>query len=176
MTWTTGQPVWSRDVTQEENFPRRSIAAEVDLKAGMAVPMLAGQDVVGVLEFLVFDERDEDEPILAFVSTISAHLGAIVRRKQLEEQLRRSEARHRIIVDTALDGIITMSADSVIRSFNLGAEGIFGYSAAEIIGEPLTRLMPERFRQHHMNGLQRYLQSREYSRSCCRGRRDPQGR
>jgi diguanylate cyclase (GGDEF)-like protein/PAS domain S-box-containing protein len=79
--------------------------------------------------------------------------------RQAQEALRASDARHRGVVDTAWDGIVTMSATGDILSFNSGAERIFGYSAAEVVGHPLTILMPERFRAAHVSGTARYAAS-----------------
>src|ERR671921_2496583 len=64
----------------------------------------------------------------------------IAERKLSEEALKKSEARHRAVVDTALDAIVTMSADGLIRSFNHSAELIFGYTAEEAIGQRLEML------------------------------------
>ena len=85
----------------------------------------------------------------------------ITERKRSEEALKKSEARHRAVVDTALDAIVTMSADGLIRSFNHSAELIFGYTAKEAIGQRLEVLMPERFRKLHRAGLRRYLNTGE---------------
>jgi len=49
----------------------------------------------------------------------------------------------------------------MIRSFNRGAEHIFGYRAEEVIGQLFTLIMPERFREQCMLGLQRYLERHE---------------
>ena len=78
-------------------------------------------------------------------------------RKEAEKALRKSESRHRAVVDTASDGIITMTTNGMVRSYNAGAEGIFGYGAEEVIGRPLSMLMPERFRALHEAGFRRYL-------------------
>src|SRR5437763_3220750 len=84
-------------------------------------------------------------------------LGTVIRRKQVEEALRRNEARYSAVVDSAHDAIITMTAEGLVESFNHGAKRIFGYGAEEVIGQPLTRLMPERFHAPHLAGLRRYL-------------------
>jgi two-component system, sensor histidine kinase and response regulator len=65
------------------------------------------------------------------------------------------------VVDTAPDAIITMSVDGRIRSFNQGAERIFGYSASEVVGGPLAPLMPERPSEPPGQDLRRYLRAGE---------------
>ena len=65
------------------------------------------------------------------------------------DALRDSEERLRGIVTSATDAIITIDAHQTITLFNAGAEEIFGYLASEMIGRPLDRLLPERFRAIH---------------------------
>ncbi|MBA2269066.1 MAG: PAS domain S-box protein [Chthoniobacterales bacterium] len=101
--------------------------------------------------------RDYQGSPLYFIS----QLQNVTKSKQAEEELRKSEARNRAVVDTATDGIITMTINGVIRSFNPAAERIFGYSVEEAVGQPLRMLMPERFRGLHEVGFRRYLNGGE---------------
>jgi PAS domain-containing protein len=64
----------------------------------------------------------------------------VAARERAEEALRASEAR--------LKGIITIDADQRITLFD-AAEQMFRCSAAEMMGQPIDRLIPERFRQAH---------------------------
>jgi diguanylate cyclase (GGDEF)-like protein/PAS domain S-box-containing protein len=81
--------------------------------------------------------------------------------KRAKNELRKSEARYRAVVNTASDAIIIITPDGMIRSFNRGAEHIFGYRAEDVIGQLFTLIMPERFREQCMLGLQRYLETRK---------------
>lgn len=74
------------------------------------------------------------------------------------DALRDIEARKAAVIEGALDCIITMSGDGLIKGFNPAAERTFGYSAAEAIGQPLANLIiPASFRQAHRDGLKRFL-------------------
>jgi signal transduction histidine kinase len=86
--WATRQPAWSRDISLDSLLPRGPIGREVGLKAGLAIPVRAGSQVVGVLEFFQFDQREEDERLVAVVSAVAAHVGQLIRRKQAEEARR----------------------------------------------------------------------------------------
>src|SRR5215213_2934440 len=81
--------------------------------------------------------------------------------RQLDDELRKSEARYRTILDTAFEAIVTITPDGIVRWFNRGAERIFGYRAEEVVGQSVTLLMPERYRQLCVAGLHRYLRTGE---------------
>src|ERR687890_897203 len=81
--------------------------------------------------------------------------------RQLDDELRKSEARYRTVLDAAFDAIVTLTPDGIVRWFNRGAEAIFGYGADEVIGQPFTLLMPERYRDLCVAGLHRYPRTGE---------------
>jgi PAS domain S-box-containing protein len=62
-----------------------------------------------------------------------------------------------VVVEPASDAIFTIDQDSTILFANPGAERLFGYSREELIGCPLTILMPEYLRHIHRAGLKRYI-------------------
>jgi PAS domain S-box-containing protein len=64
-------------------------------------------------------------------------------------ELRASEERFRAITESAGDAIVSADASGRIVSWNARAEAIFGYPAAEILGAPLARLLPERVQATH---------------------------
>jgi diguanylate cyclase (GGDEF)-like protein/PAS domain S-box-containing protein len=81
--------------------------------------------------------------------------------RQHSDELRKSEARYRTVLDAAFDAIVTITPDGIVRWFNCGAERIFGRRAEEVIGQPVTLLMPERYRDLCVAGLHRYLRTGE---------------
>ncbi|MBF0126064.1 MAG: PAS domain S-box protein [Magnetococcales bacterium] len=86
-------------------------------------------------------------------------LSDITTRKQAEDRLRRSESTIRAIVETAVNGIVTIHASGEVISFNPAAEGLFGYAAAEVIGRNVNLLMPPPHQGAHDGYLRRYLES-----------------
>jgi PAS domain S-box-containing protein len=67
----------------------------------------------------------------------------------------------RAIVDAATDGIVSADAGGDIIQVNRAAEEMFGYPTSELLGRPLTILMPERFHDAHRAGFMRFLTTGE---------------
>ena len=91
---------------------------------------------------------------------VAGALGLVLRRladveekvmdqARIGDELRASEAKFSGILSIAADAIISVDESQKIVHFNHGAEEIFGYTAAEAIGQPLSMLLPERFRETH---------------------------
>jgi PAS domain S-box-containing protein len=70
--------------------------------------------------------------------------------------LRDSEARFTNIINLAADAIISVDEDQRILIFNQGAERIFGYTAAEMLGQALEKLLPERYAEAHRGHLRQF--------------------
>ena len=82
-----------------------------------------------------------------------------IESQQAGTALRESEERYRAVAEAATDAIITIDSDSTILIVNPATERIFGYSTEEMIGKPLTMLMPEYLRHLHSAGIARYLET-----------------
>ncbi|MBW0098084.1 response regulator [Pseudonocardia sp. KRD-184] len=86
----TGAPVWIRDVLRDPDFPRR--AAAPDLGAGLAFPVLAGGEVVAVLEFFSSAPAEPDDALLALLADVGRQLGRVVDRVRAADALRAAAA------------------------------------------------------------------------------------
>ncbi len=151
-------PRFYANFDQESGFKTRSI---------LCVPLQTKGQAIGAIEALnktdgFFDK--EDRRLLnslaasAAIAIENARLyqqaqQEIAERRQAEVSLRESEERFRSVVETANDAIIAIDSQSQIISWNKGAETIFGYPANEAIGQPMTLLIPKRFRGNHQNSL-----------------------
>jgi two-component system, LuxR family, sensor kinase FixL len=91
-------------------------------------------------------------------STIARDITA---RKRDIRMLKESEARLRSIVDAAVDAIIVIDARGIIEAFNPGAERLFGYEAADVVGRSVNILMPSPYHEEHDGYVARYLKTGE---------------
>jgi PAS domain S-box-containing protein len=141
--WQLARPVWVRDVRADPGFERGLFAQAVGLAGGVAVPVLAGAEVVAVLEFFVFEEREEDDRLVALVSAVAAQVGALIDRKQTEETLHLSQGHFHAVADSAADAIVSVDDESNVAYVNDSAERLFGAPGSELLGRPLEELLGE---------------------------------
>lgn len=79
-------------------------------------------------------------------------------RHYAEQALKESENRMRAILDSSLDGMITIGENGNVLEWNPRAEEIFGFNASETIGKSLNDLIiPEKYREAHADGMKRFL-------------------
>lgn len=100
---------------------------------------------------------------IALVATLTgvlvASINALFRYKHMLDTLTASQARLSTILNTAVDGIITIDVNGKILSFNNAAEHLFGWGKEEAIGKNVSILMPEPHRSAHDSYLHHYLKS-----------------
>jgi len=85
-------------------------------------------------------------------------------RKRAEDAVLTSQATLGGIISIAADAIISVDSHQRIVIFNQGAEEIFGYSAAEVLGEPLDLIVPDRFRHIHREHVRAFAATPERAR------------
>jgi PAS domain S-box-containing protein len=73
--------------------------------------------------------------------------------------LNQLDSRFEVLAESAPDAILTIDEESTIHTANPAVERIFGYAPSELVGLPLTTLIPERLRAAHVAGLARYLRT-----------------
>ena len=81
---------------------------------------------------------------------------------QAKESLQEKEERLRLIIDTALDAVITMNSHGMVTGWSRQAETMFGWRAVDILGQRLSQtIVPARFRDAHERGLKHFLTAEE---------------
>ncbi len=91
-------------------------------------------------------------------STIARDI-TVNKKLQLERIRREQELQMGAIVNTVLDGIITIDELGTVQSFNPSAERIFGYTSSEVIGKNVKLLMPNPYHDEHDKYLSNYMRT-----------------
>jgi two-component system sensor kinase FixL len=138
---------------------------------GGALPGLlaTGLSMAGGLVIERIEALDLDVPSLVVFATIGVGLAfggqrLEVNRKAAEinsRGLQEREAHLQSILDTVPDAMIVIEERGKIQSFSAAAERLFGWTAAEVIGENVSRVMPTPYREAHDSYLDRYLTTGE---------------
>jgi PAS domain S-box-containing protein len=89
----------------------------------------------------------------------------LTQRRQVEDALRRSEARLTGIIASAMDAIISVNEEQRIVVFNAAAEAMFRCPAHEAVGKSLNRFIPQRFREAHATHIDAFARTGVTSRS-----------
>ena len=100
---------------------------------------------------------DQDDRLCGFTKVARD----ITERNRAEEAVREAAVRLKAIVNTAVDGIITLDERGIIESMNPAAERIFGHAHEEVVGRGIAMLMPEPYLSEHDGYLESYLRSGE---------------
>ena len=83
-------------------------------------------------------------------------------RKVMDQRLRESEQRYRILVDTAIEVIITIDIHMNIVSWNRAAGLMFGYTTEEAVGQPFLSIIPKRFHKELQIEIDRMVLTEEW--------------
>lgn len=136
--WETRQPAWIPDARADTTLIRSRIFNESGVRGVFGFPVLIGEQVIAVMEFFSPETMAPDPQLLLMVGNLGAQLGRLMERSRAQEE----QARQAAIVETSSDAIIGKSLDGTIMTWNKGAEHVYGYAAAEVIGREMTMLIP----------------------------------
>ena len=133
------------------------------MQTGERKIMGAGREVVGrrkdgttfPIELSVGEVLHDDG--VSFVGIVSD----VTDRNRVEQTLRDSEAQHRAILETAVDGVIMIDTLGTVLMYNPSAERMFGFAANEVIGQNVKMLMPSPDYDQHDQYLAHYRDTGE---------------
>ena len=144
------EPHWIADIASENGMARGAAAQEAGLNAAFAFPILAGNRLLGVLEFFAPRIWEPDLAISDTARTVGPQLGQFIVRKQAEE-------RYRELVDLSPDGILILCEERIVFA-NGAASRLLGTTGqARLIGKPTLDIIHPELRELAQRHFERQL-------------------
>ncbi len=155
------QPIIIEDATTDRHLHLPEFMCEHQITSSVAVVIQGRGRAFGVLSVDTATRRSFTAENVHFIEAIGNVVATAISRIQFEHELRDTAALLRGIVDTAVDGIITIDERGTVETMNPASEKIFGYMAEEVIGRNVSMLMPEPYHSEHDSYLERYRRTGE---------------
>ena len=157
-TLNSCKPVIVNDFSTETRFSGTQLLCDHNIVCGMSIIIHGQSGPWGILETHSTKHKIFSKNDINFLHSAANLLSSTLARKKTDDTLKESEEKYRKLIETAQDAIVC-DEKGIITVWNKAAEKIFGYSMSEIIGKPVSTIIPERHNEQHMLGVKRFLES-----------------
>jgi PAS domain S-box-containing protein len=123
----------------------------------LTCPLMANNELGGVVEFCLFHQLSNEQ--IAWVEKASRISATALHYARESGEREHSEQRIRLILDSTPDCMIIIDENGEIRIANAISEEVFGYTSDELIGKPISLLVPARYHEAHLNHLSDYMKN-----------------
>ena len=153
-------PQLTNPVIGDPRVPEQEWAAREGLVSFAGYPLVVADRLVGVMA--MFARRPLTEAVLQAMTSVADEIALGIDHKRAGQELRESEALKTAILNSAIDGVITIDHEGKVIEFNPAAEKTFGRARAEVLGREIDELIiPTHLRERHRQGLARCLATGE---------------
>lgn len=132
------EPIWIVNLEKAQNFSRQKVALSIGLRSVFAFPIFVSGQVVAFLELFSDTERIPNQNLIATSEAIGAQLARLIERNRADQL----KARLAAVVESSNDAIFTQAINGTILLWNSTAERLYGWSANEAIGQPISLIIP----------------------------------
>ncbi len=155
------------EIIDDTSLDNRYVVDDAMRYSELCVPIVADGKVIGIIDsehpeksFFTKKHLETLTTVAVLASNRLKRAMSQQRQMEVEEELRDNENKLRKILDSAIDGVISIDVKGIVTEWNKQAEVIFGYTAEEAIGVPLTKtIIPHNFREAHDRGMSHYLKT-----------------
>lgn len=116
--FASGRPASIRDLSRDENFPRRAAATVCGLRSGHAFPLRSGEQVLGVLEFFTVEPSEIDPELGHLMETVGIELGRALERDRAAAALGERTSLLQATLESTADGILVVDTAGAIHAYN----------------------------------------------------------
>jgi PAS domain S-box-containing protein len=144
--WRTGETQRVESIEQHVSCECRRDALALGLSTAMFVPVRGSHSVLGVLAFYGRLSHAQESDLVTLSETVASQLGQFIDRSRAEAQVRASESRTRLVMEHMLEGLVLVREGTCrITEVNAVTAKLFGYDAAEMVGMPVSALVPDSY-------------------------------
>lgn len=134
MAWDAGTVQYWENLDQIEGFIRKDVAKESGLQSAWSVPIVYNQEIIGVLMFWLSAGFIPERQLPHLFNSLGSHIGAEVKRKQLEQELSR-------VFRMTPDIICIAGTDGYFKKVNPAFYEMLGYEEDELLNTPYLELV-----------------------------------
>jgi PAS domain S-box-containing protein len=116
--WQTGLVTAEAEVGRAADYPLRTAARSAGLRSSVAFPVVAGGEVIGVIELLSETQTTPEDDLVQMLATAGVEIGQFISRAETAQALRRSEADHRTMFERSPIGIARISSGGEMLEAN----------------------------------------------------------
>jgi signal transduction histidine kinase len=144
--WKDRAPVWVEDITTM--LPRHAVLDAEHIRAGLGFPIVAGSELLGVIDLFTRRPEGRDEDLASVLATIGGHLGQFFNAARAQEQLRHEAEQSRAIMATLEKANAELDQYAYVASHDLRAPLRGITNLASWIEEDLGTSLPKQVKEH----------------------------
>lgn len=143
--WRSQRTEWFENLEDlpSEQFPTARVVRAAGLRSALAAPVVADDRVYGVIVLQSSEKRRADPHAIGLVSNVALYLGSLWYQRQLDEELHRSEALLRSVIDNSTRVIYVKDSDGRYLTVNHQFEKLFRLPLEDITGKADEEIFPE---------------------------------
>jgi PAS domain S-box-containing protein len=136
---------------EPKDLPFKPVYSRRDLQSAISYPLISGGGLIGVLNVSACKQPGFSLGQMKGLGILAAIAASAIQEAQLREELARSEARFRSLIESAPDSIVIVNDEGTITLVNSRTEELFGYTRDELLEKPLEILIPGLLREKHLS-------------------------
>ncbi len=156
------KPVMIKDLKSESYFSASQLLVEHGIVSGVSVPMVVGEHIIGVLGVYSDQFREFTSDDTNFLQSVGHIIASEIESRRADKEIESNNEYTNSLIKTAQDAIIRIDNNGFIIIWNKSAESIFGYSENEIIGQPITKIIPDRYKVNNEDKFMKFLKTSEF--------------
>ncbi len=156
-TLHSSKPVIVNDLKTDARFSGSKLLIEHKAVSGMSIVIHGKDGPWGILSTHSTKHKNFSKDDVNFLHSVANLLASTIARRKADDMIKESEEKYRKLIETAHDTIISFDERGIINICNQMAVKTFGYPVSEIIGQPITTIIPDIYKNERQIGMSQFL-------------------